>query len=71
MGGTDHSHTIRSQPLLLRIWEEEGADGQKELCGKVQQVAGGQARSFRGLPDLLATLISLAYPQADGNSTTK
>ena len=71
MGGTDYNHGIRSQPLLLRIWEEEGADGQKELCGKVQQVVGGQARSFRGLPDLLATLLSLTSPATDGNTTTE
>ena len=71
MGSTDYNHGIRSQPLLLRIWEEERADGQKELCGKVQQVVGGQARSFRGLPDLLTTLVSLTYPAADGNTTTE
>ncbi len=71
MGGTEHTHPARSQPLLLRIWEEEGADGQKELCGKVQQVVGGQARSFRGLPDLLATLVSLTNPPASNNGTTE
>jgi hypothetical protein len=71
MGGTDYNHGIRSQPLLLRIWEEEGTDGQKELCGKVQQVVGGQARSFRGLPDLLTTLVSLTYSATEGNTTTE
>ncbi|HEX8600436.1 MAG TPA: hypothetical protein VF952_18205 [Chloroflexia bacterium] len=69
MGGTDYNHVIRSQPLLLRIWEEEGTDGRKELCGKVQQVVGGQARSFRGLPDLLETLVSLTSPATGGNTT--
>ncbi|MEA2575525.1 MAG: hypothetical protein QOH93_2823 [Chloroflexia bacterium] len=71
MGGTDYNYGTRSQPLLLRIWEEEGADGKKELCGKVQQVVGGRARSFRGLPDLLETLVSLTSPSTDGNTTTE
>ena len=71
MGGTEHNHAVRSQPLLLRIWEEEGADGQIEWRGKVQQVVGGQARSFRGLPDLVTTLVSLTNPTSANNGTTE
>ncbi len=60
-------HGEDSQMFLVRLWPEAGVDGETEWHGKLQHVLTGQARTFRGCPDLIEALLEMlpAQPTAD------
>jgi hypothetical protein len=49
----------RSQLFLLRLWVEEGSEGDVEWQGRVQHVVTGEARSFTSWPTLVELLIQM------------
>lgn len=53
----DSSKRIHQSHLFtLRVWSEELGDGVVEWRGRVQHVASGEARYFRGWPTLIPLL---------------
>ena len=50
------SNQDNSQPFLLRVWKEVGAEGTIAWCGKLQHIVNGDAHLFRDWPTLLALL---------------
>jgi hypothetical protein len=50
----EHSHL-----LLLRMWPEDGNDGQGEWHARLQHVFSGEARTFRACPQLVDALLEL------------
>ncbi len=54
-------HLKRSNLFLVRLWEEETEEGEREWCGKVQRVVDGESHQFRdwqGLVELLLVMLS-------------
>ena len=48
-----------SQLFLVRLWVEEGGEGDVKRQGRVQHVVTGEARSFTSWPTLVALLIQM------------
>jgi len=49
----------RSQLFLLRVWAEQGSDGELVWRGRVQQIVSGETHSFDTWSRLLALLLSM------------
>jgi hypothetical protein len=58
-----HSHIF-----LIRFWSEEVGkpDERKELCGRVQHVISGEARTFHAWPALIDLLLEMAETEGVG-----
>jgi hypothetical protein len=52
-------HQGDSQLFLVRLWPEQGSDGETEWHGKLQHVLSGEARPFHGCPALLEALLEM------------
>ena len=59
----DHSHLF-----LVRVWPEQDYEGQMEWRGKLQHVVSGEARYFRGCPQLADTLLEMMQEKDKGQS---
>lgn len=61
-----------SQLFTLRLWAEEGPDGQREWRGKLRHVLTGDVRYFRDWPALIPVLLAMlrtleTTPPTDGD----
>jgi hypothetical protein len=55
----NHSHLF-----LVRVWSERDGEGKAEWTGKLQHMVTGEARPFRGCPELIEVLVAMLSTEA-------
>jgi hypothetical protein len=63
------THALRSHLFLLRIWDEDLGDGQKEWRGRIQHTTTGQIEYFRDWQVVPALLRAMLVQSQVGDQT--
>ena len=63
------THALRSHLFLLRIWDEDLGDGQKEWRGRIQHTTTGQIEYFRDWQVVPAMLRAMLVQSQVGDQT--